>query len=111
MRRVLILGLLAGLLAAPGAEGQRRKDYCATCERDKRGKIKRSAKVLRDFQRAYPCPATGKKTGKCPGWAKNHRVPLACGGKDAVSNLEWLTLAEKRKRDAIERKGCGAGSL
>jgi Dioxygenase len=34
----------------------------------------------------HPCPATGLTRGPCPGCVKDHVVPLACGGPDAVSN-------------------------
>jgi len=42
----------------------------------------RSAKVRADFQAATPCPATGQKTGPCPGWIADHKWPLCAGGKD-----------------------------
>lgn len=69
--------------------------YCGTPERDARGQIKRSAAVLRVFQVIHPCPATGQKAGACPGWAVNHVIPLACGGCDAVGNLDWMPTAIK----------------
>jgi hypothetical protein len=46
----------------------------------------RSASVKREFQLMHPCPATGLTRGPCPGCVKDHVVPLACGGPDAVSN-------------------------
>jgi hypothetical protein len=49
----------------------------------------RSRAVTREFQREHPCPSTGKTSGACPGCRKDHIVPLACGGRDAVSNLQW----------------------
>lgn len=58
--------------------------------RDKDGKILRSKQVIKDFQKLYPCPSTGKTYGACPGWARDHVVPLAVGGVDAVYNLQWL---------------------
>lgn len=64
--------------------------YCGPAFRDENGRIMRSQQVLADFQRAHPCPSTGKTTGACPGWAKDHVIPLVCGGCDAVSNLQWL---------------------
>jgi hypothetical protein len=64
--------------------------YCGPPKRDKTGNIIRRADVLSAFQKAHPCPVNGNKTGACPGWAKDHVVPLACGGCDAVSNLQWL---------------------
>lgn len=69
----------------------------------------RSAAVLREFQMLYPCPSTGQPTGKCPGWQKDHVIPLACGGCDSVENLQWLpkeikTCAGKLCKDRWERR-------
>lgn len=50
----------------------------------------RSASVVRAFKRIHPCPATGKSTGDCPSWSVDHVIPLAVGGCDSVSNLQWL---------------------
>jgi hypothetical protein len=36
----------------------------------------------------HPCPSTGETTG----------VPLAYGGPDAVSNLQWQTIRYARQR-------------
>jgi hypothetical protein len=49
----------------------------------------RSYSVKHEFQRQHPCPSTGPPTGACPGYVKDHIVPLACGGPDAVANLQW----------------------
>jgi hypothetical protein len=51
-------------------------------------KTYRSLEVKHEFQRQYPCPSTGSPTGRCPGYIKDHVVPLACGGPDAASNLQ-----------------------
>jgi hypothetical protein len=39
----------------------------------------RSRQVTQEFQREHPCPSTGKATGACPGYWKDHINPLACG--------------------------------
>jgi hypothetical protein len=49
----------------------------------------RSREITREFQREHPCPSTSKTTGACPGYRKDHIIPLGCGGPDAVSNLQW----------------------
>lgn len=64
--------------------------YCGAPVRNADGSIRRRSDVLAEFQRLHPCPSTGLKSGACPGWQKNHVVPLACGGCDGVSNLVWL---------------------
>jgi hypothetical protein len=67
----------------------------------------RSREVTREFQHEYPCPSTGKTTGACPGYRKDHIVPLACGGPDAVSNLQWQTVAAAKAKDRWELRACG----
>ena len=69
--------------------------YCGPPKRDAEGAILRSYLVLKEFQALHPCPSTGLPTGACPGWSKNHIIPLACGGCDAVSNLQWLPVDVK----------------
>jgi hypothetical protein len=66
--------------------------YCGPPRRNAAGEIVRRADVLAAFRRAHPCPVSGLATGAgaCPGWAIDHVIPLACGGCDAVSNLQWL---------------------
>lgn len=54
------------------------------------GSIRRRADVIAAYRAIHPCPSTMQFTGTCPGWSLNHVVPLACGGRDAVSNLMWL---------------------
>jgi hypothetical protein len=66
----------------------------------------RSRAVTREFQREHPCPSTGRASGPCPGYRKDHIVPLACGGPDTVSNLQWQTIVAAKAEDAWERKAC-----
>jgi hypothetical protein len=54
----------------------------------------RSPSVKREFQLTRPCPATGLRSGACPGYIKEHVVPLARGAPDAVSNLQWQTVPD-----------------
>jgi len=66
----------------------------------------RSLEVKHEFQRQHPCPSTGRTTGACPGYVKDHVVPLACGGPDAVANLQWQTTSQAKAKDRWERKAC-----
>jgi hypothetical protein len=66
----------------------------------------RSRAVTREFQREHPCPSTSRMSGACPGYRKDHLVPLGCGGPDAVSNLQWQTIRDARAKDAWERRAC-----
>jgi hypothetical protein len=65
----------------------------------------RSREVTREFQREQPCPSTGARSGRCPGYIKDHIVPLASGGPDAVGNMQWQTVAAARAKDRWERRG------
>ena len=69
--------------------------YCGTPKRDASGAIYRSSAVTTAFQKLHPCPATGKTSGACPGWQKDHVVPLASCGCDAVDNMQWLPVSIK----------------
>ncbi len=41
-----------------------------------------------------------------PGYVVDHIVPLACGGKDVASNMQWQTVAAGKAKDKVERRGC-----
>lgn len=72
----------------------------ATLARDERGRIQRSAAARHAFARQ-----TGYPKGR-PGWIIDHIVPLACGGADAPSNMQWQTVKEAKAKDRVERTGC-----
>lgn len=104
--KALSLLILALALPVLAVEDPR---YGGPPARDAHGNIKRSRQVLRDFQKLYPCPSTGKTTGACPGWHLDHVVPLVCGGRDAIENLQWLPVEIKRCagtvcKDRFERR-------
>jgi hypothetical protein len=67
----------------------------------------RSREVAREFQRQHPCPSTGRTTGACPGYIKDHIRALACGGPDSIENMQWQTVAAAKAKDKWERKSCG----
>ena len=66
----------------------------------------RSSTAKTDFKREHPCPATGARSGACGGYVIDHIVPLACGGADAVANMQWQTIADARAKDRWERSSC-----
>jgi hypothetical protein len=70
-------------------------------------KERRSREVTREFQREHPCPSTRRTNGACPGYTKDHIKPLACGGADAVSNMQWQTIAAAKAKDRWELRTCG----
>src|SRR5262245_2753528 len=67
----------------------------------------RSRAVAQEFQRLHPCPSTGRTTGACPGYIKDHIRALDCGGPDSVTNMQWQTVAAAKAKDRWERKACG----
>lgn len=66
----------------------------------------RSAAARAEFVRANPCPATGATRGACPGWQVDHITPLKCGGPDAPSNMQWLTIHDHKAKTKREAKLC-----
>ena len=72
----------------------------STSSRDSRGRIKRSAAAKEEFERE-----TGYPHGR-PGYVVDHINPLACGGADAPSNMQWQTVEEAKAKDKTERIGC-----
>ena len=81
--------------------------YCGPPKRNAAGEIVRRADVKTAFRKAHPCPVRAHVAGVCPGWEIDHVIPLACGGCDAVSNMQWLPLELKRSpngKDGFERE-------
>jgi hypothetical protein len=68
--------------------------------RDAHGRIVRSEAAKHAFM-----VQTGYAHGR-PGYVVDHIRPLACGGLDAPSNMQWQTVAEALAKDKTERVGC-----
>jgi hypothetical protein len=66
----------------------------------------RSKKVLRSFVNQQACPTTGLHRLPCKGWVIDHVKPLACGGADDPSNLQWQTREDAKAKDKWELKEC-----
>ena len=79
---------------------QKSSTHCTTCPRDEHGRIKRSGDAKRDFKRQTGYP-NGRK-----GHVVDHVVPLACGGADSPSNMQWQTKAEAKAKGRLDRSGC-----
>jgi hypothetical protein len=73
-------------------------------QRDRHGRIKRSAAAKNAFKRQHPCPSTGRSSGACPGYVIDHVKPLECGGPDTSSNMQWQTVADGKAKDKTERR-------
>jgi hypothetical protein len=70
--------------------------------------IHRSSHARSEFKHIQPCPANGRTSGACPGYVIDHVKPLACGGLDDPSNMQWQTREEAKAKDKWERRGCSA---
>lgn len=66
----------------------------------------RSYTAKHAFRQMNPCPATGAVLGRCPGYVIDHVKPLACGGDDHPSNMQWQSVADAKAKDRWERKTC-----
>jgi hypothetical protein len=62
----------------------------------------RDRTVPHHFQHLHPCPSTGRTTGACPGYVRDHIVPLCKGGPDTVHNMHWQTTATAKAKDKSE---------
>src|SRR4051812_21580609 len=103
--RFLAALLFVGTAVIPTTAASRASTgKCTSCARTFTGRIQRSAETRREFQREYPCPSTGKRSGACPGYVRDHIQPLACGGADSPENIQWQTIAQAKAKDKIERR-------
>lgn len=71
-------------------------------KRDHHGKIARSSSARSAFKKSQPCPSTGRRSGKCPGYVIDHRTPLKRGGADSPSNMQWQTREAAKRKDRYE---------
>ena len=97
------LVMAAGIMAAAPPPNDPR--LCGSPARSASGKIVRSTAVLREFEHLHPHPQDGRR------WYRDHVIPLACGGCDAVGNLQWLPEAQWREKSRWERKVYGGRGM
>ena len=113
---VIWAALLAGIAKAQTLDPMKDYRYAGQVIRTPDGKTARSDAVIAAFKKQWACPATGKHSGACKGWAIDHVVPLDCGGIDAVSNMQWLPDQIKSaqgpfSKDHFERRVYGGNKL
>lgn len=77
------------------------------CSLDGLAKAHRSEAQKNAFKRENPCPSNGNNHGRCPGYVIDHIVPLACGGADDPSNMQWQTVSDGKIKDRFELGMCG----
>lgn len=108
-RAVLLFALLlssgiSGVALAQHHGGHRNSSsaysHKASPENSHHARIHRSAAAKDSFMRSSGYPH-GRK-----GYVVDHIVPLACGGSDSPSNMQWQTKADAKAKDKWERNGC-----
>lgn len=115
-RTLLALGIALALAGAHAQDAYTETRVGSVVLRDAQGKIARDARAVSAFRKRWACPSTGEHTGACPGWAVDHVIPLACGGRDVVWNMQWLPEAIKwdagaYSKDTFERRVYGGAGM
>jgi len=90
----------APVARASTAPRSSRASHSAVVGRTTTGRIVRSENAKRRFERQ-----SGFPKGR-PGYVVDHVKPLACGGADVPSNMQWQTIAAAKAKDKTERAGC-----
>ena len=93
-RRAVARPVTRAPIASSGAQAS------AGVRRNTRDRIARSASARAEFMRR-----TGYPHGR-PGYVVDHIRPLACGGADSPSNMQWQTVEQGKAKDRVERKSC-----
>lgn len=60
------------------------------------------------FMKRHPCPANGRVQTACPGYVVSYIKPLCAGGADRMTNMQWLSVADAKKKDREAEKMCAA---
>lgn len=68
--------------------------------------IERSRAEVRAFRAIEACPATGKRSGPCKGWAVDHVTALCAGGLDKPSNMQWIRTDDHAWKTRIDVREC-----
>jgi hypothetical protein len=68
--------------------------------------IQRSAAEVRAFRAENPCPATGRRSGPCKGWAVDHIKALCAGGEDKPHNMQWIENPDHRFKTLVDVREC-----
>lgn len=90
--------ILLALATTPALAGPNDPRWCGPPARDAQNRIVRDAGLVREFARVWPKPQDGRR------WYVDHVIPLACGGCDSMSNLQWLPEVQWREKSRWERR-------
>ena len=78
----------------------------AACEDGRCRSYPRDPAVTHAFTLTVPCPTAGETGHRCPGFIRDHFIPLCAGGADAVSNIWWEDAARAAEKDRHELQFC-----
>lgn len=69
--------------------------------------------TVRAYERAHPCPGGNDQgsTKRCAGYVVDHVCPLACGGPDATTNMQWQDDSGGKAKDRWERTEIGCALM
>lgn len=96
MKKPMIM-LLAGIALTVGA-------YEAT-KASAHAYANKSASIKREFKAKTICPATGIYSQKCAGYWIDFIIPKKCGGPLELSNMQWLSIDDHKKKTKYEIRG------
>src|SRR5207245_1676451 len=85
--------------SARAPRNSRRSEAAPGVAHDSRARIKRSEEAKREFMKGTGYPH-GRK-----GYVVDHIKPLACGGADDPSNMQWQSVGDAKAKDRVERQG------
>ena len=68
----------------------------------------RDRSVAIAFEATHPCPSTGANRGGCPGFIRDHWIPLCAGGPDSTDNMWWEEADRSYQKDEYEVALCQA---
>jgi hypothetical protein len=59
----------------------------------------------------HPCPATGRRSGACPGFEVDHVLAICAQGADAPSTMQWLSIELHRIKTRADAAACRRGTV
>ena len=92
--------------ARPRGQATKPRSYSPHPRSTPRSSTGNSNRIRRSQAAKDDCMRQSGHSHGWPGHVVDHIVPLACGGADAPSNMQWQTTEEGKAKDKVERRGC-----
>lgn len=67
--------------------------------------LNKTSSIKREFKNKTICPSTGDYSQKCPGYWIDFIIPKKCGGPLELSNMQYLLIADHKKKTKYEIRG------